>query len=87
MGILRGVADVEIYPYMDRQISPGELASAARRIDQLQPVDGHVHSSHVAHAGAPFLLPARVHSGNNLEQNQRVTVMAAPLPPGLTGPR
>jgi phosphoglycerate dehydrogenase-like enzyme len=31
--ILRAVADVEIYPYMDRQISPGELASAARKAD------------------------------------------------------
>jgi len=33
--ILRSVADVEIYPYMDRQISPGELASAARRADYI----------------------------------------------------
>ena len=33
--ILRGVADVEIYPYMDRQISPGELASAARSADYI----------------------------------------------------
>ncbi|HEY1296182.1 MAG TPA: NAD(P)-dependent oxidoreductase [Chloroflexota bacterium] len=33
--ILRGAADVEIYPYMDRQISPGELASAARRVDYI----------------------------------------------------
>jgi glyoxylate reductase len=33
--ILRSVADVEIYPYMDRQISAGELASAARRADYI----------------------------------------------------
>ena len=33
--ILRGVADVEIYPYMDRQISPAELASFARKVDYI----------------------------------------------------
>src|SRR5215831_2226437 len=33
--ILRSAADVEIYPYMDRQISAGELASAARRADYI----------------------------------------------------
>ncbi len=33
--ILRGVADVEIYPHMDRQISVGELASAARRANYI----------------------------------------------------
>ena len=33
--ILREVADVEVYPYMDRQITTDELASAARRSDYL----------------------------------------------------
>jgi glyoxylate reductase len=33
--ILLGVADVEVYPYMDRQISAGELASAARTADYI----------------------------------------------------
>ncbi|MBV9322749.1 MAG: D-glycerate dehydrogenase [Chloroflexi bacterium] len=35
IGILRGVADVEIYPHIDRQISAGELASAARNADYI----------------------------------------------------
>jgi glyoxylate reductase len=33
--ILREVAEVEIYPYLDRQITTDELASAARRSDYL----------------------------------------------------
>jgi lactate dehydrogenase-like 2-hydroxyacid dehydrogenase len=35
INILREVADVEIYPYMDRQVSVGELASAARNADYI----------------------------------------------------
>src|SRR5260370_41057801 len=35
INILSGVADVEIYPYTDRQISAGELASAARNADYI----------------------------------------------------
>jgi phosphoglycerate dehydrogenase-like enzyme len=33
--ILRRVADVAVYPYMERQISAGELASAARNADYI----------------------------------------------------
>jgi lactate dehydrogenase-like 2-hydroxyacid dehydrogenase len=35
LDILREVADVEVYPYMDRQITTDELANAARRSDYL----------------------------------------------------
>ena len=35
LDILREVADVSVYPYMDRQISVDELAAAARRSDWL----------------------------------------------------
>ena len=35
LDILREAADVEVYPYMDRQITTDELASAARRSDYL----------------------------------------------------
>ena len=35
LDILREVADVEVYPYMDRQITTDELANAARRSDYI----------------------------------------------------
>jgi glyoxylate reductase len=35
LDILRQAAEVEVYPYQDRQITPDELASAARRSDYI----------------------------------------------------
>jgi glyoxylate reductase len=54
LDILRSVADVEVYPYSDRQITVDELAAAARRADYLFAMHETIVTREVV-AGSPRL--------------------------------
>src|SRR5262249_61298300 len=54
IAILREVADVTVYPYLDRQITADELAANARRADWLMLVSDNIVTKEIIE-GAPGL--------------------------------